>query len=51
MAGRTIPHPTMGDAAPGVLPAYDPDYERGYRVGEGFALALSVFGPQKEGEE
>ena len=51
MARRTIPHPTMGDAVPGVLPAYDAGYERGYRVGEGFALALSVFGPQKEGEE
>jgi hypothetical protein len=51
MAGRTIPHPSMGALFPEVRPAYDLDYERGYRVGEGFALALSVFGPQKEGEE
>ena len=50
MAGRTIPHPTMGDEVPGVLPAYDPDYERAYRVGEDFANAASVFA-DKEGAE
>jgi hypothetical protein len=50
MAGRTIPHPSMGDEVPGVRPAFDRDYERGYDVGEGFARALTVFDAE-EGEE
>jgi hypothetical protein len=50
MAGRTIPHPSMGDQVPGVRPAFDRDYERGYDVGEGFARALTVFDAE-EGEE
>ena len=49
MAGRTIPHQSMGDLVPGVRPAFDSDYERGYDVGEGFARALTVFGTE-EGE-
>lgn len=51
MAGRTIPHPMMGDLVPGIQPAFDHDYERGYNVGEAFARALTVFGPEQEGEE
>jgi len=41
MALRTVGYPGNGEL-PGIRPAFDVDYERGYDVGESFARASTV---------